>query len=156
MLIEDNPDHALLIRAALETLVPPPRLTVLSDGAQALEYIRAEAVTSALELPGVVLLDLRLPKVDGLDVLRAMRASSVWRQVPVIVLTTSNHSADRQACYANGANFYLSKVLGLKTLVTDLRCALDVIGGGAGLVSTGPASLLGPHRDTGLETGATV
>ena len=111
MLIEDNPDHVLLIQAALEDCRHAPHLQVLADGEQALRYIQASTTLGpGAGLPRLVLLDLKLPKVDGLDILRAMRASSVWREVPVVVISTSNRPADVEACYASGASAYLAKI----------------------------------------------
>ena len=110
MLIEDNPDHALLIRTGLENSPDVRQVTVIGDGEQALNCVRAESVyPSAGGLPDLVLLDLKLSKVDGLDVLRAMRASPVWQSVPVVVLTTSTRQTDIEACYASGANDYVAK-----------------------------------------------
>ncbi|MGH2522421.1 MAG: response regulator, partial [Anaerolineales bacterium] len=87
MLIEDNPDHALLIQTALEDSPHVQGVRVIGDGEQALNYIQVEtAAPSATSLPGLVVLDLKLPKVDGLDILRAIRASPVWQKIPVVVL----------------------------------------------------------------------
>ena len=124
MLIEDNPDHVLLTQAVLELCPRVRQVMVIGDGEQALSYIRTDAASSpALHLPGLVLLDLKLPKVDGLDVLRAIRASPVWQRVPVVVLSTSTRPADIEACYAGGANAYLSKVAAPEALNTQI-CAL--------------------------------
>ena len=121
LLIEDNPDHALLIQAWLEAYQPLAlQVTILSDGLQALDYIRWQAQAPVLALPDLVLLDLKLPKVDGLDVLRAMRASPAWRLVPVVVLTTSNNPADIRASFASGANAFLSKLSALDGSRADL------------------------------------
>jgi two-component system response regulator len=126
LLIEDNPDHVLLIQAALEAAALRVSTTVLSDGAQALDYIGSVAAESALNVPGVIVLDLKLPRVGGLEVLRALRASPAWQGVPVIVLTTSSHPDDVQACLSAGANFYLSKMLGLDGLMMDLAYAVQI------------------------------
>lgn len=121
LLIEDNPDHALLIQAWLEDHPAlAPQLTVLSDGLQALDFIRWQAQTPVTSLPDLVLLDLKLPKVDGLDVLRALRASAAWTAVPVVVLTTSNNPADIRASFASGANAYLSKSSALEGAMPKL------------------------------------
>mgnify|MGYP000173932063 CR=1 FL=1 len=125
LLIEDNPDHILLIQAALESLPRARPLMVMNDGAQALEYIRWLSAAPLPELPCLILLDLKLPKVDGLDILRALRASPAWRQVPVIVLTTSNHPADIRTSLAQGANAYLSKMSALNGAMTELIRAVE-------------------------------
>jgi CheY-like chemotaxis protein len=121
LLIEDNPDHALLVEMALEALTPPAELHLIADGKQALDCLQ-----SAGALPDIVLLDLKLPRVDGLAVLQAMRQSARWRAVPVIVLTTSNRPADVEACLASGANAYLSKITDLSSLATRLAALLPM------------------------------
>jgi CheY-like chemotaxis protein len=107
--IEDNPDHALLIATQLETLTSIGGVTITADGEQALHYIQAWPGLPAAELPGMVLLDLQLPRVRGADVLLALRASDAWRDVPVVVLSTSAAPSDIEMCFKNGANAYLTK-----------------------------------------------
>lgn len=110
VLVEDDLDHARLILAGLEASPRVGQVKVIADGERALDFIRVEGATpSAAGLPDLVLLDLKLPRVDGLDVLRALRASPGWSAVPVVVLTTSNRPADIEACLANGANAYVTK-----------------------------------------------
>jgi CheY-like chemotaxis protein len=121
LLIEDNADHALLVQSGLEAYPALPfRVTILSDGLQALEYIRWQTQVPVLGLPDLVLLDLKLPKVGGLEVLREMRASANWLSVPVVVLTTSNNPADIRACFASGANAYLNKLSALAGAMPEL------------------------------------
>jgi two-component system response regulator len=115
LLIEDNPDHALLVELALEALTPAPHIIHIRDGQQALEHVQTR--DRAL-LPHIVLLDLKLPRVDGLEVLRIIRLSEAWQHVPVLVLTTSNRPADVEACLAYGANAYLSKLSDLPHLAS--------------------------------------
>lgn len=125
LVIEDNPDHVLLIQAALEALPNARPLMVMSDGAQALEYIRWLSAAPLPELPCLILLDLKLPKVDGLEILRALRASPAWRHVPVIVLTTSNYPADILASLMHGASSYLSKLSALNGAMHELIRAVE-------------------------------
>lgn len=125
LLIEDNPDHALLVETALEALTPAPELRLIDDGQQALELI--QSIPSPL--PDLVLLDLKLPKVDGLEVLRAIRAAARWQAVPVMVLTTSNRPADVEACVANGANVYLSKITDLSGLSERITILFSTVVG---------------------------
>ncbi|MBP7690434.1 MAG: response regulator [Anaerolineales bacterium] len=128
LLIEDNPDHAVLIQAVLETAWPAAvRVMILSDGLQALEYVRHPAPAPVLGLPDIVLLDLKLPKVDGLEVLRALRGAAAWERVPVIVLTTSNNPADVRACYATGADAYLSKLVALNGAMRELIRSIETL-----------------------------
>ena len=87
----------------------PNPITVCRDGEEALQYLADHASASDAQLPVLVLLDLRLPKVDGIEVLRRARTDEVWRQVPVIVLTTSRERTDIAMAYRLGVNSYLVK-----------------------------------------------
>lgn len=148
LLIEDNPDHALLIQAALEAAGWPAPMSVISDGAQAIEYVRWHGPAGGYGLPSLVVLDLKLPKVGGLEVLRLMRATPGWRQVPVVVLTTSNHPADREACLAGGASLYLSKISALNGSMADLvQAVTQSQTWGPGAPQTDPLSR-GPRKET--------
>jgi CheY-like chemotaxis protein len=109
LLVEDNlMDVDLTFHAFRDCDVANPIL-VCRDGEEALEYIAAHALPSDNQVPCLVLLDLRLPKVDGIDVLRQARNHEVWRQVPVIVLTTSREKKDIEAAYRLGVNSYIVK-----------------------------------------------
>jgi CheY-like chemotaxis protein len=107
VLIEDNPMDVDLTRRALarRNLVNP--LIVLRDGDEALTYIRHWQVGEAL--PVVILLDLKLPKVDGLDVLGEIREHPQFCTVPIVILTTSSENSDIQTAYQLGANSYIIK-----------------------------------------------
>lgn len=109
LLVEDNPmDVDLTLEAFREQDVPNP-VTVCRDGEEALLYLEAHASPHDAALPALVLLDLRLPKVDGIEVLRRARADAVWKQVPVVVLTTSREAADIATAYSLGVNSYIVK-----------------------------------------------
>lgn len=112
LLVEDNPDDVELTRLAFEEANVANRLVVVADGAEALDYLFAKgrhAQRDPSELPSIVLLDLNLPKVDGREVLQAIRADAATRALPVIVLTTSAEPFDVEASYALGANSYIQK-----------------------------------------------
>ena len=104
LLVEDNPDDVALTLRALKKNNILNQVTVASDGAEALELLAAEG-----PLPGLILLDLKLPKVDGLEVLRRIRADHRTQIVPVVVLTSSKLDEDVIASYRNGANGYVRK-----------------------------------------------
>lgn len=112
LLVEDNPDDAALTVHALETNKIGNTLVIARDGVEALDYLfctGAHAGRDPADLPAVVLLDLKLPKVDGLDVLRRVRAEERTRLLPVVILTSSNEDEDRIKGYALGANSYVRK-----------------------------------------------
>ena len=108
LLVEDNPDdEALTIRALRRNNIAND-LFVARDGAEALEYLFGTASASP-PLPAVVLLDLKLPKVDGLEVLRRIRSEPGTRLLPVVVLTSSSEERDLVDSYSLGANSYVRK-----------------------------------------------
>jgi CheY-like chemotaxis protein len=109
LLIEDNPmDIDLMLQAFEEHSVANP-VDVCRDGEEALRYIEEHGHTNTKRLPILVLLDLRLPKVDGIDVLRHAREHPVWKHIPIVVLTTSRENADIDAAYRLGVNSYIVK-----------------------------------------------
>ena len=112
LLIEDNPDDAELTRIAFAEAGIDSQLVVVGDGAEALDYLfarGAHAGRDAADLPSIVLLDLNLPKLDGREVLQALRADARTRALPVVVLTTSVEPFDVDDVYALGANSYIQK-----------------------------------------------
>jgi DNA-binding response OmpR family regulator len=108
LLVEDDPDHEALAIRALRKANVANEIQVARDGAEALDYIAA-AGSGAKPLPQLVLLDLKLPKVDGLEVLRAIRASEKTSLLPVVVLTSSDEESDIVASYRLGVNSYIRK-----------------------------------------------
>jgi CheY-like chemotaxis protein len=109
LLVEDNPmDVDLTLEAFKEHGVVNP-IHVCRDGEEALRYISEHTAATDALLPALVLLDLRLPKVDGIEVLREARGHEVWKQVPVVVLTTSRQNQDVEAAYRLGVNSYIVK-----------------------------------------------
>ena len=112
LLVEDNPDDEALTLRALKKNNIFNRVVVARDGAEALDYLfcRGEyAGRDGRDLPELVLLDLKLPKVDGLEVLRQLRGAERTRRLPVVILTSSNEQRDILAGYDLGANSYIRK-----------------------------------------------
>ena len=112
LLAEDNPDHAELILSCLEKNHPHTRVVVLSDGEQALEYLERRGSYANAEIsprPVLILLDLRMPKVGGLEVLRRLKDTDTLKHIPVVILTTSNAEQDICFAYENHVNSYLVK-----------------------------------------------
>lgn len=112
LLVEDNPDHVLLTLRAFERSHVANEILVVGDGEEALDFLFAtgpHAQRDATRIPEVVLLDLKLPKVDGLEVLRRLRADPRTRRLPVVILTSSNEQQDLVATYDLGANSFVRK-----------------------------------------------
>ena len=114
MLVEDNLDHAELVMRALADHRVANRIIHFTDGQSALDYLfrRGEYVDMSDPCPHVILLDLRLPRVDGMQVLQAVKESQDLRQIPVVVLTTSEAEKDIARAYYNHANSYLVMTVG--------------------------------------------
>ncbi len=104
LLVEDNPNDAELTQRALRKADVGARLHIVRDGAEALEYLLSDRPK-----PKVVFLDLKLPKIDGVEVLRRVRADDRTRFVPVVVLTSSQEEKDVSQCYKLGVNSYVVK-----------------------------------------------
>jgi len=124
LLVEDNAnDEALFFRALVKNQLAP-RVEVTRDGAEAIDFLLAKGThhkRDPSELPAVVFLDLNLPKIDGLGVLRAIRADVQLTDVPVVMLTTSADDADRRACYTAGCNSYVQKPVAFKDFCEVVR-----------------------------------
>ena len=112
LLIEDNPDDEALTLRALEKNNIKNDVVVARNGAEALDYLFGTGPYAGRDLtvmPQVTLLDLKLPKIDGLEVLRQLRANELTRLLPVVILTSSNEEQDRVNGYGLGANSYVRK-----------------------------------------------
>jgi two-component system, response regulator len=117
LLVEDNPDDIALTRRALSKHKLANRLAVARDGVEALDMLLDETAG----LPEVVLLDLKLPKIDGLEVLRQVRANPRTRYVPVVVLTSSDEERDVIASYDLRANSYVRKPVDFEQFLEAAR-----------------------------------
>jgi len=112
LLVEDNPSDVGLTQRALAKSHVANELVVAEDGQEALDYLfgaGAHAGRDVTELPALVLLDLKLPRMDGLQVLRAIRANDLTSRLPVVILTTSKEEQDVAQSYDLGANSYIRK-----------------------------------------------
>ncbi|RZA13157.1 MAG: response regulator [Lysobacteraceae bacterium] len=124
LLVEDNPDDAELTRIAFDEAGCQHRLHLVHDGVEALDYLflrGRHAAREPAELPAMVLLDLNLPKLDGREVLRAMRANAATRELPVVVLTTSAEPFDVEDVYALGADSHIQKPVEFERFVDAVR-----------------------------------
>jgi CheY-like chemotaxis protein len=112
LLVEDNPDDEALTLRALKRNNIANEVVVARDGAEALDYLLGTGTDAGRDTrltPAVILLDLKLPKIDGLEVLRRIRAHERTRFLPVVILTSSNEEQDLIGGYSQGCNSYICK-----------------------------------------------
>lgn len=124
LLVEDNPDDEALTLRALRKNNITNEVVVVRDGAEALDYFFGSgrfAGRDTSDLPQVTLLDLKLPKVDGLEVLRRLRADERTRLAPIVILTSSNEEQDRLKGYGLGANSYVRKPVDFDQFMEAVR-----------------------------------
>jgi two-component system response regulator len=121
LLVEDNPDDVELTMMAFEKNQIVNQVLVASDGVEALQLLHGAGSDARLASIAVVLLDLKLPRVDGLQVLRAIRADQRTRLLPVVVLTSSREEHDLIESYKLGVNSYIRKPVVFETFVEAAR-----------------------------------
>ncbi|MBN1662979.1 MAG: response regulator [Deltaproteobacteria bacterium] len=112
LLVEDNPDDVELTLLAFRKNDISSKVVVANDGVEALDYLFGSGIHAGRDmndLPAVVLLDLKLPKIDGMEVLARMREEEITRVIPVVVLTSSSEERDMMESYELGANSYIRK-----------------------------------------------
>ncbi len=120
LLVEDNPNDVELTLRALKKNNLTNKVHVVKDGAEALEYIFATGAYADRDInhnPKVILLDLKLPKVDGLEVLRQIKSNEKTKIIPVVVLTSSKEERDLVESYKLGANSYIAKPVDFESFV---------------------------------------
>jgi two-component system, response regulator len=121
LLVEDNPSDVELTLHAFEKRKLANRVHVVRDGQEALEYLFGTGAQSDRVQPKVVLLDLKLPKVDGLEVLREIRSDAALRTVPVVILTSSREERDVVESYSLGVNSYIVKPIEFDKFVETVQ-----------------------------------
>jgi chemotaxis family two-component system response regulator Rcp1 len=124
LLVEDSAAEARLAREALSEIQFPVRLHIASDGVQAMDFLRRNAPYQDAPRPQLVLLDLNLPRKDGREVLRDIKADDDLRRIPVVILTTSQAQSDIIRAYELHANCYIQKPLeldGFIEIVTSIH-----------------------------------
>ena len=124
LLVEDNPDDEELTLRALQRNLIANEVIVAHDGQEALDFIFGQAAWEGrdpADLPALILLDLNLPKIDGLSVLRQIRADERTRRAPVVILTSSSEQRDLISGYDLGANSYVRKPVAFEEFVEAVR-----------------------------------
>jgi two-component system response regulator len=124
LLVEDNPDDEALTIRALKKNNISNQVIVVRDGPEALDFLFGTGKHSGRDInlmPQVVLLDLKLPKIDGLEVLRQLRANESTKLLPVVILTSSDEEQDRLKGYGLGANSYVRKPVDFNQFIEAVR-----------------------------------
>ena len=121
LLVEDEPGDILMTREAFEHNKVRNRLSVVADGVSALEFLRKEGEHVDAPTPDLVLLDLNLPRMDGREVLEAMKSDEKLRAIPVVVLTTSEAEEDVVRSYSLHANAYVTKPVDFDRFIDVVR-----------------------------------
>jgi len=144
LLVEDNPNDAELTLEALSENNLANEVTLVKDGAEALDYLLCEGqyADRAPENPALVLLDLKLPKVDGLEVLRRIKGDETLRMIPVVMLTSSREERDLVESYRLGVNAYVVKPVNFHDFIDAVR----ELGAFWGIVNESPPGSAGKGR----------
>ena len=117
LLVEDNPGDAELTRIAFREATIPNPLRVVTDGVQAMAYLRQEHPFERARRPGLILLDLNLPRMDGREVLQAVKSDPELRRIPVCIISSSHQDCDVSKSYDLHANSYVCKPVTIDALV---------------------------------------
>ncbi|MBN2828714.1 MAG: response regulator [Candidatus Cloacimonetes bacterium] len=124
LIIEDSLYDAELTIRALKKENPDYIIKILTDGEEAFRYID-ETIVRMHYYPRIIILDLKLPKIDGIDVLKKLKGSDITSSIPVVILSSSNEVNDVTACYSSGANSYVPKVVDVDEFFNSLKCICD-------------------------------
>lgn len=121
LMVEDNEGDVVLTTQALKTAKVGNNINVVQDGVEALAFLRREAPYADAPVPDLILLDLNLPRKDGREVLEEIKADPLLRRIPVVVLTSSKAEQDIAQAYDLHANCYVTKPVGIKTLMEVVK-----------------------------------
>jgi CheY-like chemotaxis protein len=124
LLVEDNPDDVILTKRALKDRKIANELILARDGVEALEYLRGEGVHEGRDtsiMPAVILLDIKMPRMDGLELLKIIRSEESTKLLPVVILTSSKEESDVMKSYKLGANSYIQKPVNFDQFATAVK-----------------------------------
>lgn len=125
LLVEDNPGDVVLTRMALQQSRISNTLHVVNDGEKALMFLRGEGEYAGRIIPDLVLLDINLPRINGLEVLKEVKLDENLRRIPIVMLTSSVRDKDVADAYGNYANSYITKPESLPQLINALQSIED-------------------------------
>lgn len=125
LLVEDNPGDVRLTREALKEGKIHNRLHVAADGVEALAFLRRQGAHARAVKPDLILLDLNLPRKNGLEVLQELKADEALRRIPVVILTTSSAEKDVVASYDLHANCFVTKPVDIEQFITVVKSVED-------------------------------
>lgn len=131
LLIEDEPEHRTITRLVLEGRIGPFRLMEVEDGLEGIKYMQGRGKyrnRSKYPLPDIILLDIRMPKVDGFEFMEEIRGDGLMEQVPVIIISTSTQEQEISKAFSLGAYAYIAKPINLDKLVEKIISARDAKG----------------------------
>lgn len=111
LLVEDNEGDIILTLEAFKLMTVQNTVTVVKDGAEAIEFLRKEGQYAGSALPNLILLDINMPRLSGIEVLDFIKKDAKLKKIPVVMLTTSSSEADITACYEKSANCFITKPL---------------------------------------------
>lgn len=120
LIVDDNPDEIELARRILTKSRPDVRVEEAGRGETALEFLH-----DGRELPSLILLDLKMPGMNGVDTLRVIRADERLRDIPVVILTSSSLESDREESFDAGADAFFHKAFDINQFSEDIKCILD-------------------------------
>lgn len=125
LLVEDSPGDIRLIQEALQEAKVRNRMSVVGDGVEALAYLRRQEGYTRVTRPGLILLDLNLPKKNGFEVLQEVKADEALKRIPVVILTTSQAEQDIVKSYELYANAYITKPVDLEQFLSVVKAIED-------------------------------
>lgn len=125
LLIDDNPADVRMVRDGLQEALPNARLSVADDGVEAIRFLRREGRHSSAPRPDLIILDLRLPKKSGFDVLVEIKTDPTLANIPVVVQSSSEEPIDIQRAYSLHANCYISKPAGFDEFSRTMRALAE-------------------------------
>jgi len=121
VIAEDNDDHAEMIVESLEEYNPKNTITRCSNGEELLKLLEQRSAAQSGNPPDLVLLDIKMPGLGGINVLRSIKSNATLKAIPVMMVSTSNHNADIRKCYELGANSYIVKPFDYKTFANKIH-----------------------------------